>query len=104
MSAGWLCWTETEPEKECGEGEEGADGVEKGIVGRGGAADDEGLVDFVKARIDCGHKPGGKAPGPAPAFAIAANATIEQEAKDKIFGEVGAFANEMVNEIEAIVA
>ena len=95
---------EAEPEEEHGEGEEGADGVKEGIVGGGGAADDEGLVDFVEAGISGGHKPGGKAPGPAPAFAVAANATIEQKTEDKIFGEVGAFADEMVNEIEPIVA
>lgn len=103
LSSGWLNWTEAEPEEEHGESEEGADRVEKGIVGRGCAADDKGLVDFVEAGIASGDKPSGKAPGPAPAFAVAAEAAIEEEEKNKVFGEMGAFADQMVDEIEPIV-
>jgi hypothetical protein len=35
-----------------------------------------------------------------PAFASAAEATIEQDAKNKVLGEVRAFANEMVDKFE----
>ena len=93
---------EAEPEPEGGEGEEGADGVEKGIVGRGGAADDERLMDFVHDGIACGDGEGRDAPRPAPAFAIAADAAVDQDAKNKIFGEVGALADDVVNEIELV--
>ena len=95
---------EAEPEPEGGEGEERADGVEKGIVGRGGAADDEGLMDFVHDGIAGGDGKGGNAPGPAPAFAIAADAAVDQDAKNKILGEVGALADDVVNEIELVFA
>ena len=95
--------TEAKPEPEESEGEEGADGIEKGIVRRGGAAGDEGLVDFVHDGIASSDRKSGDAPGPAPAFAIAANAAINQEAENKIFGEVGALADEMVDEIELIL-
>src|ERR1700675_1887352 len=97
-----LVSVQAEPEVEDGEGEEGADGVEQGIVGRGGAAGDEGLMDFVHDGIACGYGEGGDAPGPAPAFAIAADAAIDQETKNKIFCEVGAFADDVVNETELV--
>src|SRR5580700_1703195 len=80
---------EAEPKVKGGEGEEGADGIEKGIVGRGGAAGDEGLMDFVHDGIARSDRESGEAPGPAPAFAIAADATVEQEAENKVLGEVG---------------
>jgi len=95
--------TEAKPDPEHGEREEGADRVEKGIVRRSGAAGDEGLVNFVHDGIARGDGKGGDPPGPAPAFAIASDAAINQEAENKIFGEVGAFADEMVHEIELIL-
>jgi hypothetical protein len=93
---------EAEPEIDGGNGEEGADGIEKGIVGRSGAAGDKGLVDFVHDGIAGGDGEGGDAPRPPPALAIAADAAVDQHAKNKIFGEVGAFADDMVNEIELV--
>ena len=57
-------------------------------------------MDFIHDRIACGEGEGGDAPGPAPAFAIAADAAVDQEAENKIFGEVGRFADDVVNEIE----
>src|SRR5579864_6950558 len=94
---------EAEPEPEGSEGEEGADGVEKGIVRRGGAASDEGLVDFVHDGIACGHREGGNAPGPTPAFAIAPDAAVDEEAENEIFGEVGGLADDVVDEMELVL-
>ena len=91
-----------EPEVQSGEGEEGADGVEQGIVGRSGAAGDEGLMDFVEDGVACGDGQSRDAPGPAPASAIAADPAVDQEAEDKIFSEVGAFADDVVDEIELV--
>jgi len=91
---------EAEPEVEDAEGEERADGIEKGIVGRGGAAGDECLMDFVHDGVACGCGESGDTPGPAPPLAIAADAAVEQKTKHKIFGEVRAFADDVVNEIE----
>jgi hypothetical protein len=91
---------EAEPEVEDGERKERADGVEKRIVRRGGAAGDEGLMDFVHNGVACSYGESGDTPGPAPALAIAADATVEQNTKNKIFGEVRAFADDVVNEIE----
>ena len=61
---------------------------------------DEGLMDFIHDRIAGSEGQGGDAPGPAPAFAIAADAAVDQEAENKIFGEVRAFADDVVNELE----
>ena len=89
---------EAEPKIEEGKSEKRADGIEKRIVGRSSAADDESLVNFVEARIDGGDEPSGKTPGPAPTFAVATEAPVKEEAKNKIFGEVGGLADEMVND------
>jgi|SRR5580658_6378022 hypothetical protein len=93
---------EAEPEPEGGEGKEGADGVEQRIVGRSSAAGDKGLVDFVHDGIAGGDGKSGEAPRPAPAFAATANAAVDQQAKNKIFNEVGAFADDVVNEIKLV--
>ena len=78
-------------------GEEGADGVEQGIPGGGGAAGDEGLVDFIEAGVAGGDDEGGYAPGPVPADADAAHGAEKQDAEDEIFGEVGALANDVMD-------
>src|SRR4029077_12930231 len=57
-------------------------------------------MDFVHDGIARGDGEGSDCPGPTPAFAIAPETAIEQETKNKILGEVRAFADEMVDEIE----
>jgi hypothetical protein len=93
----WGFFTEVEPSEEGEVGEEGADGVEEGIPWAGGAAGDEGLVDFVEAGVAGGDDEGGEAPRPAPADAGAANGAEKQNGEDEIFGEVGALANDVVD-------
>ena len=78
-------------------GDEGADGIDEGIPGGGGAAGDEGLVDFVEAGIADGDDEGGDAPGPVPAGASAADRAEKQNAEDEIFGEVGALSDDVVD-------
>jgi len=99
---GRSCSAVAEPKVEGGDGEGSGGGVEKGIVRRGAAAGDEGLVDFVHDGIAGGDGQGGDSPGPMPAFASASKAAKEQKAKNKILGEVRAFANDMVNQIELV--
>jgi len=59
-------------------------------------------MDFIHDGIAGGDGEGGDAPRPAPAFAIAAHAAVDQDAKNKIFGEVGALADDVVNETELV--
>lgn len=77
--------------------EEGADGVEQGVPGGGGAAGNEGLVDFVEAGVAGGDDEGGDAPGPVPADARAADGAEKQNAEDEIFSEVGALSNDVMD-------
>ena len=100
LGAAWLRSTEAKPEKEGGEGNESADGIQQGIVGRGAAAGDESLMNFIEAGVRSGGEPCEKCPSPAPAGAIAAETPEEQEAKNKIFSEMRALADEMVDEVE----
>src|SRR5260370_385629 len=74
-----------------------ADRVEQRIVSRCGAAGDERLVNFIQDGISCGAKKCREAPRPAPPFAVAAHSAIQQQAKDKIFHEVRALSNEIVD-------
>jgi hypothetical protein len=90
-------FAQVEPCEEGEVGEEGADGVEEGIPWAGGAADDEGLVNFVEAGVAGGDDQGGEAPRPAPADTGAADGAEEQNGEDEIFGEVGALTNDVVN-------
>jgi len=57
-------------------------------------------MNFVHDGVAGGDGQGGDSPGPMPAFASATESTIEKETKNKVLGEVRAFANEMVNEFE----
>ena len=104
----WLCprvdshftLAKAQPEPDGREGEEGADGIDKGIVWGGLATGDEGLMDFVESGIAGSDEERGESPGPAPADARATNAAIEQEAKDEVFDEVGRLANVVVDQIK----
>lgn len=99
----WSCTlavVEAEPEPDDAESEERADGIDEGIVRGGLAAGDESLVDFVERGIAESDEQRGQSPGPAPANARATNPAVEQQAEDKVLGEVGGLANVMVNELE----
>jgi hypothetical protein len=76
---------------------EGARRVEQGIVRGGGAAGDEGLMDFIEGGVSRRNEPGGKPPKPAPTAVRAANTAINQEEKDEILGEMSRFSNQAVN-------
>jgi hypothetical protein len=90
---------EGEEEKE---GDQGAGGVEKRVPGGGGARGDEGLVNFVEAGIGGGDEPGGGGPRPAPVGAAGADAAIEKNEEDEVFGEVGAFADEEMEVVDGV--
>ena len=102
-----MCWRCGFSEVEVGEegevGDEGADGVEEGIPGGGGAAGDEGLVDFVEAGVAGGDDEGSDAPCPMPADAGAANATEKQNAEDEVFSEVGALTDDVMDVGDLVV-
>ena len=85
-------------------GEESADGVEQGIPRGGGAAGDEGLVNFVEARVAGGDDESGDAPRPAPADARAADGAEKQNAEDEIFGEVRRLTDEVMNSRDLVMA
>src|SRR5579871_2960274 len=90
-----LCgFAEMEVGEEGEVGKEGADGVEQGVPWGGGAASDEGLVDFVEAGVAGGDDEGGDAPGPVPADAGTADAAEKQNAEDEVFGEVRGLPND----------
>src|SRR5260370_647391 len=79
-----------------------ANRVEQRIVSRSGTAGDERLVNFIQDGISRGEEECRKAPRPAPPLAVAAKAAIEQQAKDKIFREVRALSNEIVDRLKLI--
>ena len=89
-----------EPEPDDAESEKRADGIDQGVVGRGLAAGDEGLVDFVERGIAARDEERSQSPGPAPADVAAANAAKEKRAEDEVLGEVGALANVMMDEVK----
>ena len=95
-----LTIAEVDPEPEDGESEEGAGGIDKGIVWGCFAAGDERLMDFVERGIAGSDEERGESPGPAPADAGTSNAAKEEQAKNKIFSEVGRFANVVVDQIK----
>src|SRR5206468_4433927 len=78
----------------------GAGGGKPGVVGGGGSAGDEGLMDFVESGVGSRGEPGRKSPQPAPALARAANPAIDQQTENEILSEVRAFADEIVNSVE----
>src|SRR6266849_251705 len=98
-----LTLARAEPEPENRKSEEGADGIDEGIVWGGLATGDEGLMDYVESGIAGSDEERGEAPGPAPADARASNAAIEQEAKDEVFDEVGRLANVVVDDVKLFV-
>ncbi len=83
------------------EGDEGPSGVEEGIPGGSVARRDEGLMDFVEGGVGCGDEPCGEGPGPMPADARTANAAVEQQIENEIFGEVRGFADEEVDGVKS---
>src|SRR6266705_3358313 len=85
-----------EPHPQHAESGESADRVEQRIVSRGRTAGHERLVNFIQDGISRGAKKCREAPRPAPPFAVAAHATVEQQAKHKIFREVRALSDEIV--------
>lgn len=91
-----------EPEPERGEGEEGADGVEQGIVRGRRTAGDESLMDLVEAAVAGGNHQRGYTPAPMPSAPPATHRAKQQQAEHKIFGEVRAFANDVMDEIELV--
>jgi|SRR5277367_2101740 len=97
-----IVFTQPEPKPQRRERKKGPNRIEQGIVRRGGAADDEGLMDLIENGVTRGYGERGNAPGPLPAFAIAAHAAIDQHAKNEVLREVRAFPNNMVNVIELI--
>lgn len=102
---GWRRWfAEVEVREEDEVGEEGADGIDKGIPRSGGAAGDEGLVDFVEACVAGGDDEGGDAPRPMPTDACAADSAEEKNAEDEIFGEVSGFTDDVMNVGDLVAA
>src|SRR5260221_9141330 len=91
-----------EPHPKQNKGRKGANRVEQGIVWRGGTAGDEGLVNFIENGISRGAEKCRDAPRPAPPFSVAAQAAIKQKTKNKIFCEVRALADEVMDEFELI--
>lgn len=91
---------EVEPQGHREEREERANGVEQGIVRRSGTARNERLMNFVKAGIARGDKPGRKSPGPAPSRARAANGAKKEQIEDEVFAEVRGLANQMMDETQ----
>src|SRR5260370_26501652 len=57
-------------------------------------------MDFVEGGIAGSEEEGGESPGPTPADAGAANATIEKQAKNDIFGEMGRLTNVVVDHVK----
>src|SRR6266850_7740 len=92
-----------EPHPQYAEGCESADRVEQGIVRRSGAAGDERLVNLIQDGVSCGAEECRQAPRPAPPLAVTAHPAIEQQAKHKIFREVRALSNEIVDRPELIL-
>src|SRR5260370_33563534 len=90
------------PHPQHAECSESADRVEQRIVSRGRTAGDERLVKFIQDGISCGAEECREAPRPAPPFAVPAHTAVEQQAKDKIFREVRALSDEIVNRRELI--
>jgi hypothetical protein len=78
-------------------------GVQQGIISRGCAAGDEGLVDFIQNGVARGNRERRNAPSPAPSFASRAHAAVEEQAKHKILAEVRALSNEVVDREELIL-
>jgi hypothetical protein len=89
-----------EPHPQHDKGGECAGRIEQGIVRRGCAAGDERLVNFIQGGVSGGAEKCREAPRPAPSFAVAAHASVKQQAKNKVFRKVRAFADEMVDEFE----
>src|SRR5208283_4757699 len=61
-------------------------------------------MDFVEGGVGGGDEPGGEGPRPVPAGASAANAAVEQEIEDEVFGEVGRLADEEVDGVKGRAA
>lgn len=62
-------------------------------------------MNFVEGRVDGGHEPSEKSPGPVPGAAILAsgpNAAIEEEKENEVLDEMRGFADEMMGEFEAV--
>src|SRR5260221_1547383 len=95
--------TKAVEEEDQEEGDEGADGIDKRVPRRRRATDDEGLVNFVEDGITGSYGERGDGPRPTPTGASAASSTEEQQIKNEIFGKVGGFADEMVNNVDLMV-
>src|SRR5882762_2603896 len=91
-----------EPYPQHAQGGESADRVEQGIVSRSGTAGDERLMNFIQDGISRGAEKCRDAPRPAPPFAVAAHAAIKQKIKNKIFREVRALTDEVMEEFELV--
>lgn len=94
---------EVEPQSEHEEREERTDGIQQRIVRRSGTAGDEGLVNFIEARIARSDKPRRKSPGPPPSRTRATNAAKNEEIEDEVFAEVRGFANQMMDKIHGFL-
>ena len=87
-----------EPQEQKQNSSESAGGVEQRIVGRSSAAGNESLMKLVGSGVRGSDEQCDQPPGPAPARAAEANATKEQQRKDKVFSEMRALANEMMDD------
>jgi len=91
-----------EPYPQHNKSRKGADRVEQGIVRRSCTAGHERLVNFIHDGISCGAEKCRDAPRPAPPFSVAAHAAIKQQAKNKIFREVRALTDDVMDEFELV--
>src|SRR5579859_6861371 len=89
--------SEAEPEEDQYGRHKRANRIEKRIPRRSRPAGHEGLMNLVERRISCCDRKCGQSPRPAPPGAIAAHTAKNQDAKNKILGEVRGLAYEMVN-------
>src|SRR6266705_600693 len=91
-----------EPQPERGKGRECAGGIEQGIIGRSVAARYECLVNLIQCGIPRSAQKCRNGPRPAPAPSASARAAIQQEAKHKIFREVRALADDLMDRFKLI--
>src|ERR1700730_2951596 len=57
-------------------------------------------MDLVSPGVAKSYEERRQSPGPAPSNPAATNATVQEQAEDKVFGKVGGLANVMVNDFE----
>src|SRR5260370_25422114 len=91
-----------EPNAEHNKSRKGADRMEQGIVRRSSTAGDKRLMNFVQDGISRRAEKCRDAPRPAPPLPLAAHAAIKQKTKNKIFREVRALTDEVMDEFELI--